>query len=99
MVLMSYCQEILLPHSARSISFINEDSACFAYSPTEYAIFSFTTMTATDVMLPPTTVAATTTMGAFTGLSGYMTLGLGAKPKPAACQINSEEALVVKDSK
>jgi len=56
-------------------------------------------MSAIDVQLPASTIAASTTMGALTGLSGYMTLGLGSKPKPAACQINDTESLVVKDSK
>lgn len=37
-------------------------------------------------------------MGAFTGISGYMSLGLGAKAKPCAVTINENETLIVKDS-
>lgn len=37
-------------------------------------------------------------MGAFSGLTGYMTLGLGAKAKPGLVRLNDTEALVVKDS-
>ncbi|KAG6862806.1 hypothetical protein C0995_008382 [Termitomyces sp. Mi166 len=37
-------------------------------------------------------------MGALSGLTGYMTLGLGAKPKPASVRISEKEALISKDS-
>jgi hypothetical protein len=37
-------------------------------------------------------------MGALTGLTGYMTLGLGAKPKPGVIRLNDDEALIIKDS-
>lgn len=91
-------QETSLPHSARIISFLNEDTACFAYSPTDYAMFSISSMTATDISTPLPVTASASAMGALTGLTGYMTLGLGSKPKPAAVRIGDTEALIVKDS-
>ena len=66
-----------------------------AYTATDYAIFSIPTMTATDITLPlPTATSA----GAFSGLAGYMTLGLGAKAKPGVIQISDSEVLISKDS-
>jgi hypothetical protein len=61
-------------------------------------------MSATDVSIPLPVTAAGTGMGAFTGLGGYglggyMTLGLGHKPKPGAIHISESEALILKDSK
>lgn len=91
-------KEAPLPHSARSISFLNPDSACFAYSPTEYAIFTISTMTAVDISTPLPTTASVGAMGAFSGLTGYMTLGLMAKPKPMAAQTGESEVLITKDS-
>ncbi|KAJ7052608.1 hypothetical protein C8F01DRAFT_1170573 [Mycena amicta] len=93
-------KEAPLPHSARVISFLDKDTACFGYSPTEYAMFSVPTMTATDISIPLPVTAAGTGMSAFTnlGLGGYMTLGLGAKPKPAVLQISEAEALILKDN-
>ncbi len=70
------------------------DRICFAYAP-DFAIFDLNTMTATEIMLPMPT---STTASAFTGLTGYMTLGLGAKAKPSVVQINDQETLIVKDS-
>ncbi|KAJ7841376.1 vacuolar sorting protein 39 domain 1-domain-containing protein [Mycena olivaceomarginata] len=98
-------REAPLPHSPRIISFLDKDTACFAYPDTEYAMFSIPTMTATDVSIPipvaATGVAGMAGMGsAFTGLSlgGYMTLGLGAKPKSGAIQISDTETLILKDN-
>jgi len=88
-------QEVSLPHSARVITFLNADTACFAYSPTEYAIFSISTMSAVDVVTP---LPVTSSKGTLTGLTGYMTLGLGAKVKPAVVQARDSEALITKDS-
>ncbi|KAF7375244.1 Rab guanyl-nucleotide exchange factor [Mycena sanguinolenta] len=45
-------KEAPLPHSPRIITFLDKDTACFAYPDTEYAIFSIPTMTATDVSIP-----------------------------------------------
>ncbi|KAG6884985.1 hypothetical protein C0993_006817 [Termitomyces sp. T159_Od127] len=93
-------KEAPLPHSARIVSFLDYDNVCFAYSPTEYAMFTISTMTAVDIStpLPITSSSSTGAMGAFSGLTGYMTLGLGAKPKPASIRINEKEVLISKDS-
>jgi len=76
---------------------MNDDTIAFAYSPTEHAIFSLKTMTPADITLP--TTATTTGMSAFSGLTGYMTLGLGAKAKPSLLTIKESEVLIIKDSK
>jgi hypothetical protein len=92
-------QEAPLPHSARSIVFLDKDTACFAYSPTEYAIFSIPTMTAVDIMTPLPVTGSGTAMNALTGLTGYMTLGLGAKAKPGVIRVTDSEFLIAKDGK
>ncbi|KAF7327882.1 Rab guanyl-nucleotide exchange factor [Mycena kentingensis (nom. inval.)] len=91
-------KEAPLPHSARVISFLDKNTVCFGYSPTEYAIFSIATMTATDISIPLPVTAAATGMSALSSLGGYMTLGLGAKPKPGALQISDSETLILKDN-
>lgn len=95
---MFMLQEAPLPHSPRAISFLNHDVVCFAYPSPDYALFSISTMSATDISTPlPMTTSAT--MGALTGLTGYMTLGLGAKPlKPPVVTLNESEILITKDS-
>ncbi|EMD34098.1 hypothetical protein CERSUDRAFT_141580 [Gelatoporia subvermispora B] len=95
-------QEALLPHSPRAMVFIDSEHICFGYSPTEYAVFSLKTSVTTDVVTPlPTAPSSGITnmgMGALSGLGGYMTLGLGAKPKPCVVNSNESEALVAKDN-
>ncbi|KAG6888993.1 hypothetical protein C0992_006814 [Termitomyces sp. T32_za158] len=93
-------KEAPLPHSARIISFLDHDNVCFAYSPTEYAMFTISTMTAVDIStpLPVTSSSSAGAMGALSGLTGYMTLGLGAKPKPASIRLNEKEVIISKDS-
>jgi len=61
------------------MSFINDKTVAFADSLTEHAIFSLNTVTTADITLPVATTA--TGVGALGGLTGYMTLGLGAKAK------------------
>lgn len=97
-------QDWILPHSPRAMSFVNREVICFGYSPTEYASFSLNTLATTELTAPvsPTTSGtgiSNISMGAFSGLSGYMTLGLGAKAKPCVVSVNESEALVAKDSK
>jgi len=77
--------------------FLNKDTACFAYSPTEYAIFSISTMSAVEIVTPLPLTGSGTAMNALTGLTGYMTLGLGAKAKPSVVQVGDSEILVGKD--
>ena len=78
------------------MSFMNDEMIAFAYSLTEHAIFSLKTMALVDIALPATTTA--TGMGAFSGLTGYMTLGLGTKAKPSLLTTKESEVLIVKDS-
>ena len=91
-------QEAPLPHSARVIVFLDKDTACFAYSPTEYAIFSIPTMSAVEIVTPLPLAGSGTAMNALTGLTGYMTLGRGAKVKPTVVQVADSEVLLGKDS-
>jgi hypothetical protein len=88
-------QEASLPHSPRVISFLDKDTACFAYSATAYAIFCISTMVATSVSLP---LRGTPGTRAFSALGGYMPFGLGAKSKPQVIPISESEALILKDS-
>lgn len=76
---------------------MNDDTIAFAYSLTEHAIFSLKTMAPVDISLQA--AATTTGMGAFSGITGYMTLGLGAKAKPSLLTIKDSEVLIVKDSR
>ena len=79
------------------MSFINDKTVTFADSLTEHAIFSLNTVTTADIALLATATA--TGMGAFSGLTGYMTLGLGTKAKSSLLAIKESEVLMVKDSK
>ncbi|TFK62037.1 hypothetical protein BDN72DRAFT_933557 [Pluteus cervinus] len=88
-------REASSPHSARIITFLNQDTAYMAYTATDYAIFSMSTMTATDISTP---LPAATSTGTFSGLAGYMTLGLGAKAKPGVIQISDSEVLIAKEN-
>jgi len=96
-------QEVTLPHSARTIAFLNHDLVCLAYSP-DFVLFSLETSSVIEVTTPVTVSSSVTGysnmgMGAFSGLGGYMTLGLGNKAKPCVVNISESEILVVKDSK
>ncbi|KAL1698661.1 hypothetical protein EV121DRAFT_296945 [Schizophyllum commune] len=90
-------EELVLPHSPRAMAFLNPDVVCFGYSPTEYATFSIPTMSVTDISTPPPPQPSTT-VGAFTGLSGYMALALGARQKPEVLQVAENEGLITKDT-
>lgn len=55
-------------------------------------------MSAAEISTPLPVTASTSTMGALTGLTGYMTLGLGAKAlKPPVVTVNESETLIAKD--
>jgi hypothetical protein len=95
---MCYLQEAPLPHSPRAISFFNRDLVCFGYTPTEYAIFSLQSLSATEISTPALAASTAAGIGALTGLTGYMTLGLGTKVKPCLVQIDSG-TLITKESK
>lgn len=80
------------------MAFFDHSAICLAYAP-EYAVFSVNTMVAVDVVTSTQTAATMTGMGAFSGLSGYMTLGLGSKPKPTALRLSDKEVMIAKESK
>ncbi|TFY63425.1 hypothetical protein EVG20_g6316 [Dentipellis fragilis] len=91
--------EATLPHSARTIAFLNHDIVCLAY-PAEYVLFSLDTMSAFEISAPMTTSLSGSgiTKGALSGLGGYMTLGLGSKGKPCAVAVRESEVLIAKDN-
>ncbi|TRM64266.1 hypothetical protein BD626DRAFT_556986 [Schizophyllum amplum] len=94
-------KELALPHSPRAMAFLNPDVVCFGYSPTEYAVFNIPAMSAVDIATPPPpqpTSTAAMGVGAFTGLSGYMALALGARQKPEVLQVDDNEGLITKDT-
>ncbi|KIJ07903.1 hypothetical protein PAXINDRAFT_164538 [Paxillus involutus ATCC 200175] len=98
-------KEALLPHSPRAMAFLDSSNVCFAYSPTEHAIFSLENSTTVDVTMPapvPTSSSSTGLgMGTFSGLglSNYMTLGLGAKAaKPGLVRVGDGEVVIIRES-
>ncbi|KAI0073891.1 hypothetical protein K474DRAFT_1626886 [Panus rudis PR-1116 ss-1] len=96
-------KEANLPHSPRAIAFLTGDVVCFGYTPTDYALFSLKTMSTIEITTPVTIATSTSSIGnmgkgAFSGLSGYMTLGLGAKAKPNALRTSEGEVLIAKDN-
>lgn len=80
------------------MAFFDHYTICLAYSPTDYTVFSVDKLTTTDVTTPVQATTSMAGMGAFTGLTGYMTLGLGAKPKPEVQRLSEQEVLIAKDS-
>jgi len=54
-------------------------------------------MTATEISLPLPISTSGAAMNALSGLTGYMTLGLGAKAKPAVVQVAPSKVLLAKD--
>ncbi|KAF9448658.1 hypothetical protein P691DRAFT_668993 [Macrolepiota fuliginosa MF-IS2] len=91
-------KEAPLPHSPRAISFMNPEIVGFAYAP-DYALFSIPTMSIIDITLPlPVAPSSGMGMGAFSGLTGYMSLGLGAKAKPTIAPVGEEEVFIAKDN-
>jgi Vam6/Vps39-like protein vacuolar protein sorting-associated protein 39 len=48
--------------------------------------------------LSTTASSSTAGIGALAGLTGYMTLGLGAKAKPCLITVNKSEALIARES-
>ena len=75
---------------------MNGETIAFAYLLAKHAISSLKTMTPVEIALPSTMTAIG--MGAFSGLTGYMTLGLGPKAKPSLLTINESEVPIVKDN-
>ncbi|KAI0324590.1 hypothetical protein GY45DRAFT_1331365 [Cubamyces sp. BRFM 1775] len=96
-------QEFTLAHSPRAMVFVNSEVVCWGHTPTDYVVTSLKTSSTVDVSTPiPTAVSGgsigSMSMGALSGLGGYMTLGLGAKAKPCVASLNENEALIAKDN-
>ncbi|GJJ08147.1 hypothetical protein Clacol_002355 [Clathrus columnatus] len=92
-------KELVLPHSPRTIAFVNSNIVCLSYTQTEQVMLSLDKMEIVEIELPITNPATNLGMGAFSGLGGYMTLGLGAKErKPAVVGLEKDEVLVPKDN-
>ncbi|KAI0649291.1 hypothetical protein C8Q79DRAFT_949834 [Trametes meyenii] len=96
-------QEFTLAHSPRAMTFVNAVTLCWGHTPTDYCITSVVTAATIDANTPMPTASSsgsigTMGMGAFSGLGGYMTLGLGAKAKPCVASLSDDEALIAKDN-
>ena len=94
-------QETVLPHSARAMSFIDGESICLGYTPTDYVIYSLTNRTTVEVNTPshgpaPSTSIGGMSRGALSGLGGY--IGLGAKAKPCCFRVGEQEGFIAKES-
>ncbi|VDB94289.1 unnamed protein product [Peniophora sp. CBMAI 1063] len=92
-------KEAPLPHSARTIAFIDNHTVSLSYDLTTHVMFSLDTLTVTELALPPVPSTSASGMGYLgKGLGGYMTLGLGAKGRPCAVNIKESEVFLTKDN-
>jgi hypothetical protein len=99
---MTISQESPLPHSARTIAFLNPEVVCLAYEA-DHVLFSLDSMSIIEIYSAPTTSKSgagisNVGMSAFTGLGGYMTLGLGSKLRPCVTNVGDANVLIAKDS-
>ncbi len=97
---MTIAQESHLPHSARTIAFLNSEVICLAYEA-DHVLFSLDSMSIIEIYSAPTTSKAgagkpgigNVGMSALTGLGGYMT-----KLRPCVTNVSDENVLIAKDS-
>jgi hypothetical protein len=99
---MTMLQEAPLPHSARTIAFLDHEVVCLAYEA-GHVLFSLATMSTIEIASASATNKSgagigNVGMGAFAGLGGYMSLGLGAKLRPCVTNVGDAEVLIAKDS-
>ena len=101
--LVTMLQESPLPHSARTIAFLNSDVVCLAYEA-DHVLFSLDAMSTIEIASGPTVSKSGTGignvgmgMGALSGLGGYMALGLGSKLRPCATNVGDGHVLIAKD--
>ena len=99
---MTILQESPLPHSARTIAFLNSEVVCLAYEA-DHVLFSLDSMSIIGIYSTPTTSKPGAGIGnvgisALSGLGGYMTLGLGSKLRPCVTNVGDESVLIAKDS-
>ncbi|KAH9177407.1 hypothetical protein EDB89DRAFT_1542390 [Lactarius sanguifluus] len=95
-------KEAPLPHSARTIAFLDNEVVCLAYEA-GHVLFSLATMSTIEIASTSTTNKSgagisNVGMGAFAGLGGYMSLGLGAKLRPCVTSVGDAEVLIAKDN-
>lgn len=81
--------------------FLDSETICLGYSPTDYVLYSLKTRSTVDVIAPIHAANSSASlggmgMGALTGLGGY--IGLGAKAKPSALRIAEKECFIARDS-
>lgn len=95
-------KESPLPHSARTIAFLNSEVVCLAYGG-DHVLFSLDSMSMIEIYSAPTTSRSGAGIGnvgmsALSGLGGYMTLGLGSKLRPCVTNVGVENVLIAKDN-
>ena len=100
--IMTMLQEAPLPHSARSIAFLDHEVVCLAYEA-GHVLISLATMSTIEIAAAPATSKSgagigNVGMGTFAGLGGYMSLGLGARLRPCVTNVGDAEVLITKDS-
>ena len=84
------------------MAFCDSETLVIAYE-TEYAVLYLSTMSVAELVIPSIPSAAMgigmgkVGMGAFSGFSGYMTLGLGRGVKPLVIELQEGEVLVNKE--
>lgn len=83
------------------MSFIDSESICLGYSPTDYVVYSLKTRTTIDVTTSNHGPTSSTSIGgmskgALSGLGGY--IGLGAKAKPWCLRVSDSEGFIAKES-
>ena len=84
------------------MAFLNGDTICMGYTPTDYVIYSIKQRSTVDVVTPIHAATSSASlggmgMGALSGLGGY--IGLGAKAKPCALRIDDKEGFIARESK
>lgn len=84
------------------MAFLDEQTLCLGYTPTDYVLYSLATRSSTEVVTPVNGPTSSTSiggmgMGALSGLGGY--IGLGAKAKPSCFKVNDQEGFIAKESK
>ncbi|KAG8988483.1 Vacuolar morphogenesis protein 6 [Tulasnella sp. JGI-2019a] len=94
-------RELPLPHSPRSIVFATPAVLVLSYTAADHVLLKLPMMSVTELALPappPLGTAGLSAMskGALSGLSGYMTLGLGAKAKPAVFRVSDDGEFAVR---
>ncbi|KZT39975.1 hypothetical protein SISSUDRAFT_1113449 [Sistotremastrum suecicum HHB10207 ss-3] len=93
-------KELALPHSPRAVAFYDHKTVMMAYTATEHAVLSIAHMSVSDIVpqVSTSTTVAGIGKGALGNLTGYMTLGLGAKAKPIAVTVSQNEVSIVKEN-